>query len=145
MTPLTDLRWLNVMIPANWLEGMTKILTLCGILHYILFVAAGENLPSDCYGGVHQCVCYCIFAKDGLYLCQSCAPVLVFLRNTEESSRTWRASSELLVDVLRGGADACTPPLKVMNIWGVQQSTNYGRQHVSSWMQNTSGRWQDRG
>ena len=75
-------------------------------------------------------VCSCICAKDGLYLCQSCAPVLVFVPKTGESWRTWRSSSEVLVDVLQGGADACTPPLKMMNSWGVQESTNYGRARI---------------
>ena len=74
----------------------------------------------------HWRVYSCICAKEGLYLCESGASVLVFVRKTEKSWRTWRVSSGLRVDVLRGGADACTPPLlKMMNIWGVQLSTNY--------------------
>ena len=72
------------MIPANWLEGITKSLTLRGILRYLMFAAAGDILPSDGdNGGIHWRVYSCICEKEGLYLCESGASVLVFLRKME--------------------------------------------------------------
>ena len=75
---------------------MTKILTIRDILHYLLFVAAGDNLPSDYNHSVHRCVCssmrlfasVLVFVRKMDSICVNRAPLFLYLyeiqKNLEE-------------------------------------------------------------